>query len=206
MKNESEQLEALKDIRRMMKESSRFLSLSGLSGVLAGVYALAGAAWAYSLTEEQHGTLSEDLSARLAGKLAAIACAVLGLSLATALYLSGRKARSNHHRLFDHTSRRLMMAMAVPLLCGGIFSLALLMHGGWPLISSTTLIFYGLALVSGSRYTLDDVRLLGYLQLLLGFAAAFWPRYGLLIWACGFGLLHIIYGSIMWYRHDRTKA
>ena len=43
MKNTSDQLEALEDIRKMMKDSSRFLSLSGFSGVMAGIYALAGA-------------------------------------------------------------------------------------------------------------------------------------------------------------------
>src|SRR5881398_1011059 len=36
-------LDTLKDIKRMMERSSRFISLSGLSGIAAGVCALVGA-------------------------------------------------------------------------------------------------------------------------------------------------------------------
>ncbi len=42
-----EQLEALSDIRSMMEQSSRFISLSGLSGIFAGITALVGAGLAY---------------------------------------------------------------------------------------------------------------------------------------------------------------
>ena len=211
MKNEAEQLEALNDIRRMMKESSRFLSLSGLSGILAGIYALAGASIGSLLiqsyrTEIQSG-MGVDHSAyfRLVSQLTSVCVAVLILSLSTALVLSGRKARKSGHRLFDHSSKNLMWSMAVPLFAGGVFCLALLLDGGDNvlLICPVMLLFYGLALIASSRLTLDDVRYLGYLEVALGLVACFYRGHGILFWSLGFGVLHVIYGSIMWFKYDR---
>jgi hypothetical protein len=203
MKNESEPLEALMDIRKMMKESSRFLSLSGVSGVLAGVYALAGAALAKGFISEYKdgGASYETLQMRLI----LIAGVVLALSLSTGFIMSGRRARKNNQRLFDHSSRRLLWSMAVPLFAGGVFCLALLAQGGSHvlLVSPAMLIFYGLALISSSRLTLHDVKYLGYLEVALGLVACFYLGHGLLFWTLGFGLLHVIYGSIMWYKYDR---
>ena len=47
MKNESKSIEDIKAIRKIMEESSRFLSLSGLSGVFIGITAITGALFAY---------------------------------------------------------------------------------------------------------------------------------------------------------------
>jgi hypothetical protein len=209
MKNTSEQLEALEDIRKMMKDSSRFLSLSGLSGVLAGGYALLGAALAQQAIQTIDAGryyASGELSQRLTLCLGSIALCVLILSVATALWLSGRKARKRGHRLFDHSSRNLLWSMAIPLLTGGIFCLSLLAHGGKAvyLICPAMLIFYGIALASSSRLTLHDVKYLGYMQIALGLTASFYPHHGLLFWSLGFGLLHIVYGSIMWFKYDRN--
>ena len=209
MKNESESLEALQDIRKMMKESSRFLSLSGLSGILAGLYALAGAAVAHIIIKDYglaaQGATDSTGWGLLLYRLGLIAAAVLVLAVATAFFLSARKARVSGHRLFDHTSRKLIWSMALPLLAGGIFCISLLIHGGSELllISPAMLIFYGLALIASSRYTIEELRTMGYAQLALGLAASLFREYGLLMWALGFGVLHLIYGSIMWYKYDR---
>ena len=212
MEKETEQLEAINDIRRMMKESSRFLSLSGFSGVLAGVYALAGA-WlantAITHAEKVNGpgyTESPRAFSELVMQLLPICAGVLILSIGSAFYLSNRKARKNNHRLFDHTSKKLMWSMFVPLLIGGVLCFALLLHGGdhLLLISPAMLIFYGLALFSSSRHTVNDVKYLGYMEIILGLTAAFYPAHGLVFWALGFGVLHIIYGTIMWFKYDRN--
>ena len=47
MDKRNEHLETLSEIRSLMERSSRFISLSGLSGVAAGVFALMGAAMVY---------------------------------------------------------------------------------------------------------------------------------------------------------------
>ena len=52
---QSEPLQELKDIKRMMERSSRFISLSGLSGIAAGGCAIAGALKAKSILENYYG-------------------------------------------------------------------------------------------------------------------------------------------------------
>jgi hypothetical protein len=71
------------------------------------------------------------------------------------------------------------------------------------LIPPACLIFYGLALVNASKYTLGEVRYLGYGQLILGVINIWLPEYGLYFWAAGFGVLHIVYGLVMWYRYEK---
>jgi hypothetical protein len=65
------------------------------------------------------------------------------------------------------------------------------------------LIFYGMALLNGSKYTYHEIRALGILEVLLGLIASMNLGHGLLFWALGFGVLHIIYGVLVWYRHER---
>lgn len=211
MEKEQQQLEALQDIRKMMKDSSKFLSLSGLSGVFAGVYALIGA-WAghilikgFILSPPDAYNDSYLPYYHLLFKLILTCGAVLGLSIVTALLLSGRKAKRNNQKLFDHTSKKVLWNMLVPLTAGGFFCLSLLFHGDMiVLVSPVMLLFYGMALINASKYTMSDIKYLGYLEITLGIAASFFLGYGLLFWALGFGVLHIIYGSIMWFKYDRN--
>lgn len=218
MENEKESLEALQDIRKMMRESSKFLSLSGLSGVFAGVYALIGAYLGHQLLsgylKEQNLTGSNGLDYdhsqaqiyyALMGKIILICLAVLALSITTAFIMSSRKARKANQSMFDHTSKKLFWSMAVPLFAGGIFCIALILNNATMLVSPVMLLFYGLALLNCSKYTLTDIKYLGYFQILLGLSASFYPGHGLLFWALGFGILHIIYGSIVWFKYDRNE-
>lgn len=213
MENEKEQLEALQDIRKMMKDSSRFLSLSGLSGVFAGVYALIGAYFGHMALRNYNGGSSpgtensvQDYN-HLVTKIILICSGVLFLSILTAFLFTKAKARRNNQKLFDHTSKNLLWNMLIPLLTGGIFCFALIYHGDKMvfLLSPVMLIFYGLALVASSKFTLHDIRYLGLLEITLGLAAAFFIGHGLLFWTLGFGVLHIIYGTIMWYKYDRQS-
>jgi hypothetical protein len=210
MNSESSPLDTLQDIRHMMKQSSKFLSLSGLSGVFAGIYALIG----IGLVQVQIDQFNYDLHEtgfsmqdyyRAVGICVFIAAKVLGLSLLTALYFSARKAKLNGQKLFDHTAWRLLLNLSIPLIAGGLFCLALIIQGVHviALLSPAMLLFYGLALVNGSKYTLEDIRYLGYCQIVLGILAAFFIQYGLVIWALGFGVLHIVYGTVMWYKYER---
>jgi hypothetical protein len=211
MENEKQQLEALQDIRKIMKESSKFLSLSGLSGVIAGVYALIGAWLGYkAICDFNEGYPREDHFRNEYDQLIVyffIICAgVLILSILTALLFSSRKAKKNGEKLFDHTSKKLVWNMMVPLGAGGIFCLSLLYHGGDHvlMIPPCMLIFYGLALVNSSKFTVHDIKYLGYLEIALGIISSFSLLNGLLFWALGFGILHIIYGTIMWFKYDRN--
>lgn len=207
-------------IRGLMDRSTRFLSLSGLSGVVAGVVALLGAFAAQwymrdALLVSEHPItyhdeyISETEYRKHLMVLALMAIAVLVTALAGALWFTWRRTRRMGQFLFNATSLRLLMAMLVPLAGGGIFCLALLLHGLPGLVPASTLVFYGLALVNASKFTLDEIRWLGYSELVLGLCGLFWPGAGLMFWAIGFGVLHVFYGALMYVRHemeDRTPA
>ena len=210
MENSQEQLEALKDIRQMMKQSNRFLSLSGFSGVFAGIYALVGAYFGNKLINEylshgRRGAFTPEYQ-ELVKECAIICILVLTASLLTALIFSKRKAKKIGTVLFDHTAWRLMLNMMIPLSAGGLFCLAIIVHGHnmLGLVAPSMLIFYGLALVNGSKYTLHDIRYLGCMEIALGLAASFFIGYGLLLWTIGFGVLHILYGAYMWFKYERN--
>lgn len=212
--NESrEHLQTLSDIRSMMERSSKFLSLSGLSGVSAGIVALIGAAVVYgriglvSYPGSYYKSLSNSISRAAADRFfITVAIAVLVAALVSGAFFTVRKARRQGQSVWDQTSRRLLWAMFVPLAVGGVFCLVLLLHNLLYLAFPGTLIFYGLALLSGSRYTVRDVESLGYCEVGLGLLGLFFPGYNLLTWAVGFGVLHIVYGLAMYYKYERNTA
>lgn len=197
----------LASIRATMERSVKFMSLSGLSGILAGIFALAGAAYAYALIYYPSSPFGFRLyiveQETTVTKLVVTAVLVLALSLATAFFLSQHKAKKLGVNVWNKPSKLLLINLLIPLIAGGLFTVILVSRGYYMIFSSTTLIFYGLALVSASQFTFKEVRYLGFTEIILGLVSATMPGFGLLFWAAGFGLLHIIYGSIMHYRYDR---
>lgn len=208
-----EHLEALSEIRSIMERSSRFISLSGLSGIAAGLWALLGAAAAFwYLDAVPFNAPLSYYEARTSGLLGlapisfflADAALVLVLALSTGIYFTTRKARRRGLPVWDRLTRRLLVNLLIPLAAGGLFCLALLKHGEAGLIAPTTLIFYGLALLHASKYTLNDIRYLGLTEIGLGLCAAFFIGYGLEFWTIGFGLMHIVYGAAMYFKYERS--
>jgi len=197
----------LAEIKSMMERSTRFISLSGLSGILAGTYALIAAGLAYSwiyYPNPPYGfRINVVLDNSTLAKLTVTALVVLVISLTTALVLSQRKSERNSSKLWTPASKRFVKALLIPLVIGGLFCLALLSRGYTILIAPATLVFYGLALINASHFTLSDIKYLGYCQLILGTVSAFFPGYGLILWAIGFGVMHVIYGAMMYYKYDR---
>ncbi|MET0760350.1 MAG: hypothetical protein ABWZ56_08010, partial [Flavobacterium sp.] len=90
-----------------------------------------------------------------------------------------------------------------PLATGGIFALLLLRNGNYGLIAPVTLIFYGMACINASKYTFRDIRYLGITVTVLGLIATEFSGYALEFWALGFGVCHILYGSMMYFKYDR---
>ena len=212
MDSEHPSLETLQDIKRMMERSSRFISLSGLSGVSAGFVALAGAWVAHSWLVNPAGT-GEGADAGGGGdflalkwKFILLAGAVLCLALASSLYFTWSKARRNKLPVWDHTSRKLLVNLAIPLMAGGLFISGLLYHNNWHFVAPSCLIFYGLSLVNASKYTLSDIRYIGMLDILLGGVNMYFTGYSLQFWALGFGVLHFVYGLNMWWKYDYRGA
>lgn len=195
----------------MMQRSNRFISLSGFSGIAAGLCALAGAYFAYDWIAEynagyQAQGFQEPSFQRLKWNLTLLAGAVLATALVSAFYFTWRRASKANTPLWDHSTRLLLGSMLVPLLSGGLLiGLLILQTNEWRLLAPLSLIFYGLALVSGSKYTLSDIRYLGFLEILVGLVSTQFTGYGLYFWALGFGVLHIIYGALMWWKYERNS-
>lgn len=205
MEEKQEYLQDLKEIKDIMNRSSRFISLSGLSGVCMGLIALVGAYLAYQTVYQQQDYFSYRqtvLSSAVMLKLLLIALGVLLLSLAAAIFFTTRKARRQGQKVWDLQSQRLIINLLIPLASGGILCLILFAKGYLGLVAPLTLIFYGLALVNASKYSLTDIRTLGILEIILGLAAAHFIGYGLFFWALGFGILHIAYGIWIYQKYD----
>lgn len=211
MSDQQQSLEAIRDIKRMMERSSRFISLSGLSGVSAGVVALIGAWFAYrSLSEyyeryESRAGYDATDFRQLVWYLMALAMVVLAGALLFAFFFTWRKARRNNLPIWDHTSRKLLTNLFIPIFTGGIFVFGLLHYDEWRFIAPACLLFYGLALVNASKYTLSEIRYVGIIEIILGLINMWWISYGLYFWAAGFGIVHIMYGSLMWWKYDRAS-
>ena len=202
----------LRHIRSLMERSRYFIGLSGLSGVGAGVFGLVGVGFilAYQWAAGQDiGMVAQHLPAAahpwgiaplpflfLTGSIT-----LLG-ALGCGWYFTRRRVRKLGHQLLDEKTYKLLLNLALPLVAGGVFCLALIYHGIGGLIGPTTLIFYGLALINGSSFVSEELRALGYMELVLGLVSLFFLGYGLYCWGVGFGLLHIGYGLWMYRNYD----
>ncbi|MEL6866144.1 MAG: hypothetical protein AAFP19_17075 [Bacteroidota bacterium] len=212
MDNRNEHLETLSEIRSLMERSSRFISLSGLSGIAAGIFALMGAAMVYiyldiSPFDNKRSYYIAAISAYKWGMdyltfIILNAITILVCAISAGIFFTTRQARQKGQKIWDATSKRLLINLLIPLVSGGIFCLALIYHGFFGLVAPATLIFYGLALVNASKYTLSDIRYLGFSEIILGLIALFFIGYGLEFWSIGFGFLHIIYGSVMYFKYE----
>lgn len=210
MKNDSKSIEDIKAIRKIMEDSSRFLSLSGLSGVFAGVTAIAGALVAYFLILDNGCIQFEDYlrsyslqeALVLRWQLLADAAVVLVLSVLFALYFSMKKAKKDGKSFMTPISKRLLINLLIPLVTGGVFIIVLLLQDYIQLIVPGFLIFYGLALVNAGKFTFGEIFYLGILEIITGLVSAFVPGRGLIFWIIGFGLLHIVYGLAMYRKYE----
>ncbi len=196
----------LKHIRSMMERSSTFLSLSGLSGIFAGIVALIGAFVVYSMLVS-HGIDYFDGKPNfypydLLIKLIVVCFIILALAMACGVWFTVQKSKKNNLPLWSSTTKQLLIQLAIPLIIGGKLCLIFTYHHSFYYVAPSMLIFYGLALINASKYTLPEVFWLGICETILGLMAAMWIGYGLIFWAIGFGVLHIIYGTLMYRKYD----
>ncbi|MGE5401355.1 MAG: hypothetical protein ACM3S2_13215 [Ignavibacteriales bacterium] len=200
MKEKQDYIRDIADIRSMMERSSKFLSLSGWAGIMAGIYALSGAYIAYKLFDFNPDEIVYSTTSL--PKVISLAILVLILALGTAIILSYRKADKGGETVWNATSRRLLANMAVPLAAGGILILVLIAKDLVGLIAPLTLLFYGLALYNASKFTYNEMKFLGMIQMVLGLISCYFIEYGLLFWVIGFGVFHIVYGIYIYFRHE----
>jgi len=207
MKEIQEYEKDIASIRTMMERSVKFFSLSGLSGVLAGLYALAGAGIAYYLVYYPNSPSGFQLhyvnEQTVISNLLTVAILVLVLSLGTGLWMSSRKATKLGTTIWNKPSKQLFADLSVPLVTGGLFIIIMLSRGYFGFVAPACLLFYGLALIFASRNTYKEIQYLGFIEIGLGLLTAALPGYGLIFWSLGFGVMHIIYGTIMHFRYDK---
>lgn len=203
MNNTEEYLKGIEEIRKMMEKSTRFLTLSGLSGVMTGIYALSGAAAAGIMINTAGIPFTlEGAAPELIRQLVVLGLVIIFLAVSTIVILTRRRARNAEKKFWNTGSRHLLLNLTIPLLTGGVFMIVLLMRGDHVLLIPVSLLFYGLALVNAAKFTYQEIFYLGLIQIFLGLMSAVFPMAGLFLWASGFGLVHIIYGALMYYRYE----
>ena len=210
----SRQQEELHQIKQMMERSSRFISLSGLSGIAAGTCALVGAYFASNVINKNYNGIIQSIDGRLTNhsltltdllrnSLMQIAIFTFLSALITSFIFTFLRSKHTNVSVWGTTSQRLFVNISIPLIVGGVFLLKLILIGAVGLVAPACLIFYGLALINASKYTLIEIKYLGYSQLIVGIINLLIIEKGILLWAVGFGGLHIIYGLIMWMKYER---
>ena len=209
MKEHQDYIKDLSEIRSMMERSSKFLSLSGLAGVLAGLYAIAGAYVAYYVLNFRPDGFEYSINQTGYAVLGlppviVLALILLMLSIGSALVLSSGNAKKKGELVWNSTSKRMLSAISIPLLSGGVLVLLLISSGLSGLAAPLTLVFYGLALCMASAFTFADVKYLGILQIILGLLAVAFVSFSILFWVIGFGLLHIGYGLFIHFKYERS--
>ena len=195
-------LKDISEIKNLMSKSSKFISLNGLSGILAGIYALIGASYAYWLVA-QSGNKYVTLHGEIFQLIIIDLLIVGALSIGTAIFLTTKKAKKYNQKIWDSLTKRLLTSFIIPLVAGAIYIIIILNQQKYGQTSALMLLFYGLALLNASKYTLGDIKYLGYTQIVLGLMCAIYPGYGFWFWVIGFGFMHIIYGAAMYYKNDR---
>ncbi|MEP0479819.1 MAG: hypothetical protein ABJD23_06365 [Nonlabens sp.] len=205
-------LDDIKEIKSLMHKSTRFISLSGMSGVMAGIYALIGGVFGYFIIEKARENGTRDTLDRLTTtpwdqnpslQILVVAAIVLFMAVLTAFFLTKAKASKHKQKIWTKQSIRLVVNFMVPLNIGALFTLALLQYHLIGLVAPAMLVFYGLACMNAAQFTLGTVKYLGLSCAILGLINTQFIGYGLYFWTAGFGLCHIIYGAVMYYKYDK---
>jgi hypothetical protein len=215
MEDSKQYLESIHEIRSIMERSSKFMSLSGLSGIAAGVTALFSGTIAYfylgsTWKHEQAINYNElhqspDVQEQIIFLLS-LATATILIAIIFAYLFTRRNAKKKNLPIWDKTAKLLTFNMCVPLVTGGLFVLALIFKFGlYGLAAPSTLIFYGLALVNASKYTVSHTHWLGLAEIAIGLVALVLYSYGLLFWMIGFGIFHIIYGIVLYNQFEKNN-
>jgi hypothetical protein len=195
-----------------MERSSKFSALSGLSGIIVGIMALVCIGISYTILGitplepiSYLSILNRDgaIDTELLKLLIINFSVVLLASFLTAIWLSNKNAVKKGEQIWDLTAKRMLINFSIPMFAGGAYCFILFTQNHIELILPATLLFYGLALLNASKYTVEDIKYLGVLLVLLGLFASIYVDEALLLWGIGFGALHIVYGSFMYFKYEK---
>lgn len=203
-------LKNLTEIRSLMERSSSFISLSGLSGISAGIIGLIAAYILHiKLFRFMDYSKSPMISAQMREEFIlfgiTVSAAVLIITFLAAIFFTARKAKKNGYPVWDGSAKRLVVNLFIPLVTGGVFCLILIyQYFDW-LVLPSMLVFYGLALLNAGKFTLSEIKWLGVSEIALGLASMLFLNDAIYFWGAGFGLLNIIYGLVMYYKYEKNN-
>ncbi len=210
MDSNRQHLKNLTEIRSLMERSSSFISLSGLSGISAGIIGLIAAYILHiKLFRFMDYSKSPMISAQMREEFIlfgiTVSAAVLIITFLAAIFFTARKAKKNGYPVWDGSAKRLVVNLFIPLVTGGVFCLILIyQYFDW-LVLPSMLVFYGLALLNAGKFTLSEIKWLGVSEIALGLASMLFLNDAIYFWGAGFGLLNIIYGLVMYYKYEKNN-
>ena len=123
-------------------------------------------------------------------------------SLLTVIIMTYRRIKKAGKKIWNTGSKLMLLNLSIPLLSGGAFILIFIEKGIYEVVSPACLIFYGLALVNSAKFSRQEIFYMGLLEISLGILASLFLSISLLFWAFGFGVIHIVYGLIMYFRYE----
>jgi hypothetical protein len=181
-------LEQLRYIRATMERAGSFTAIPGKGMIGMGLLALP-ASWIASRQVSNVSWLIVWISA--ASVAVTMACAAMVL-----------KARRLGFSLLSEPGRKFALGFLPPVVAGGLLTIPLFMTGQLQLVAAAWLLLYGAAVMAGGAFSAPVVPVMGGGFLLLGAVTAFLPQQWCdLPLACGFGILHIVFGVIITRRY-----
>lgn len=193
-------IEDLQQIKAIMERSTKFLSLSGWSGIWVGICGLLASGILYNWKMDFNYTEDSNYNAF---NLLALALITLVVALAGGLYFTIQKTKKQGATFFNKVTKRLLLRFSFPLVIGGILCIIFYTKFLLPLTLPSTILFYGLALYAIQEDTVKEIKTMALLEILLGLLAFYFVDYSLLFWALGFGVIHMLYGIILWNKYDK---
>ncbi|MBC8137331.1 MAG: hypothetical protein H8F28_15735 [Fibrella sp.] len=187
--------EHLRVIRQTMERSTKHSTLSGLSGVLVGIFALIGSALTQFVTPYPHLPRPLDRYAFIA----VWACVGI-LSLITDVVLTKSRAARVGKTPFSPLGKHLTRAAAPGVAVGVLLSAFYLMHSHLigEYIYGVWMMAYAAALLAVGMFSVREVSTLGWVFLGMGAMTLFMPEnLAALMMALSFGGVHIWYGVYM---------
>jgi hypothetical protein len=182
-------MDNLRYIRRAMERAGSFTAVPGIGGMLMGSTALA-AAWLASRQPDRGGWLA----IWMAEALLAVAIGIAGAAW---------KARRARLPLLSGPGKKFVAGFAPAMFAGALLTAVLFRAGRAEFLPGMWMLLYGAAVVSGGGASVRVVPLMGACFMLAGAAALWWPAGALgippgdALLACGFGGLHIVFGTII---------
>jgi len=195
----------LKVIRQLMERPVRYSTMSGLSGILAGLAALGGLAADHAISSAWQGR-----HRAVAMKLNIFVWAgVFVVAFAGAVICTRLRERRQNMPFWSAIKKKILLTILPPFVAGVGLTLIIVYrtHAGWGpnewgLIPPIWMLCYGLALWQVGLLSPVEVRLLGAAFLVAGLATALWlqphPYWSLGVTLGGF---HLVYGLAVWIRH-----